>query len=86
MQLGQNDYQLLGLMELNGQELCDIVGKQYGKSPTYIKLKYLTDFYNSDIVNLPWRLSQSSPPNERGGHRERSRIYLWIGPTKDAIK
>jgi hypothetical protein len=53
MQLGENDYQLLGFMELNGLEQCDIVGKQYSKSPTYLELKYLTDFYNSDIVNLP---------------------------------
>jgi hypothetical protein len=30
MQLAENDYQLLGFMELNGPELYDIVGEQYG--------------------------------------------------------
>jgi hypothetical protein len=52
MQPGE-DYELLGFIELNAQELNDIVGKQYGKSPTYIELKYPTDLYDSGVVNLP---------------------------------
>jgi hypothetical protein len=32
MQLDENDRQLLGFMELNGPDLCDAIGKQYGRS------------------------------------------------------
>jgi hypothetical protein len=32
MQLGENDYQLLGFMELNGPELYDTIGGQFGRS------------------------------------------------------
>jgi hypothetical protein len=40
MQLGEDDSQLLGFMELDGPELYDIVGKQYGNLLIYVKLKY----------------------------------------------
>jgi hypothetical protein len=52
MRLDENDYQLLGFMEFNGPELYDVVGKQYGKSPTCIELKRLSGFDNRDPVNL----------------------------------
>jgi hypothetical protein len=71
MQLYGNDYQLLGFMELNGPDLYDTVGNQYGKLSTYIELKFLIGCHNRDAVNFPRRLSQSDSPNERSGHRER---------------
>jgi hypothetical protein len=52
MQLDENDYQLLGVIEFNGPELYDIVGKQYGKWLTWIELKHLTRLDNRDSVNL----------------------------------
>jgi hypothetical protein len=52
MQLDENDHQLLGVLEFNGPELYGIVGKQYGKSLTCIKVNHLTGFYNRDGVNM----------------------------------
>jgi hypothetical protein len=57
MQLDEKDHQLLGFKAFNGPELYDIVGKQYGKSLTWIELKHLTGFDNRDSVNLSRRLS-----------------------------
>jgi hypothetical protein len=70
MQLDESDHQLLGVIEFNGPELYDVVGKQYGKSLTCIELKHLTGFDNRDSVNLSRRLSQSGSPNESRSHRE----------------
>jgi hypothetical protein len=53
MPLDENDYQLLGFVEINGPELYDIVGKQYGTSPMCIELKRLTGFDNRDYIELP---------------------------------
>ncbi|PVF93403.1 hypothetical protein CPB86DRAFT_801259 [Serendipita vermifera] len=33
MQADENDHQLLGSMELNGRELLDTIGEQYGRLP-----------------------------------------------------
>jgi hypothetical protein len=52
MKLDENDYQLLGFMDLNGPELCNKVGTQYGKSPSCIELKGLTGSYNRYRANL----------------------------------
>jgi hypothetical protein len=52
MQLDENNRQPLGFMELNGPELYDIVGKQYGQWPTYRGLKHANDLHNRNATNV----------------------------------
>jgi hypothetical protein len=52
MYLDENDYQLLGFMEPNGQDLYDTVGNQCSKSPTEIEFKRLIDFNNSNSIKF----------------------------------
>jgi hypothetical protein len=53
MPLDESHYQLLGFIEINEPELCEMAGKQYGKSPTCVELKRLTDLNNRDAIKLP---------------------------------
>jgi hypothetical protein len=53
MDLDENDHQLLGFMEVNGPDLYDTVGSQCSKPLTYIELKHIIDFHNSNAVNFP---------------------------------
>jgi hypothetical protein len=42
MQINENDSQLLGFMELNGPELYNTTGNQYGELCAYSHSQYLT--------------------------------------------
>jgi tetratricopeptide (TPR) repeat protein len=57
MRLDENNHLPLGLIELNAPELHDMVGKQYGKSSTYIELKSLTVF----LTEKPLALHEDHP-------------------------
>jgi hypothetical protein len=73
---GNND-QSLGFIELNGPELCEIVGEKYGKPLIYVDFIHLIDIRSRNTFGMSGELSQYDPPDESNRQREKSKFLFW---------